>query len=543
MNTKYIFITGGVISSLGKGITSASIGKLLQDLGFKVANIKCEMYVNVDAGTIRPTEHGEVYVTEDGMECDQDLGTYERFLNQDLHKECFLTTGQIYQEVIKRERNLEYDGEDVEVVPHVPKEIIRRIKLAAQKNKADFAIIELGGTVGEYQQVLFLEADRMMKHDLKKDVLNIHIAYLPIPPSVGEMKSKPAQYSVRTLFSAGIVPDIFVGRSTTNMDKHRVDVLSRNTGIPVEDIFSNPDVKSIYEVPLILAKQKIAERILKHANIKPRKKASLKNWKKLVQIIKKPKKEIKIGIVGKYFTSGDFSQGDSYISVIEAIKHACWSNNVNPKIIWLNSESYEKNPSKVKELKNLNSIIVPGGYGKRGVEGKIRAIQFARENKIPYFGLCYGLQMAVIEFARHVCNLKNANTTENDPNTKNPIIDVMEAQKKLLAKKQYGATNRLGRYECIIKKNTKAYQAYQKETVFERHRHRYELNNKYKEILQKNGLEITGHNQYLDLAEIIELKNHPWFIATQFHPEFKSRLENPHPLFISFIKAAINNKK
>lgn len=542
MNTKYIFITGGVISSLGKGITSASIGKLLQDLGFKVVNIKCEMYVNIDAGTIRPTEHGEVYVTEDGMECDQDLGTYERFLNQDIKKECFLTTGQIYQEVIRRERNLEYDGEDVEVVPHVPKEIIRRIKLATEKSKADFAIVEFGGTVGEYQQVLFLEADRMMKHELKKDVLNIHIAYLPIPPSIGEMKSKPAQYSVRTLFSAGIVPDIFIGRSTTYMDQHRMEVLSRNTNIAIENIFSNPDVKSIYEVPLILAKQKVAECVLGFFNVKPRKKASLTNWKKLVKTIKEVKKEIKIGVVGKYFTSGDFSQGDSYISVIEAIKHACWANNVNPVINWLDSESYEKDPKKVQELKENDGIIVPGGYGKRGAEGKINAIKFARENKIPYLGLCYGLQMAVIEFARNICKIKNANTTENEPNAKNPVIDVMEAQKKLLAKKQYGASNRLGSYECKIKKDSKAFKAYGKETIFERHRHRYELNNKYKEILEKNGLKIVGHNPYLDLAEIIELDNHPWFIGTQFHPEFKSRLESPHPLFVSFIKAAINNK-
>lgn len=543
MQPKYIFITGGVISSLGKGITSASIGKLLQDLGFKVVNIKCEMYVNIDAGTIRPTEHGEVYVTEDGMECDQDLGTYERFLNQDITKECFLTTGQIYQEVIRRERNLEYDGEDVEVVPHVPKEIIRRIKISTEKNKADFAIVEFGGTVGEYQQVLFLEADRMMKHELKKDILNIHIAYLPIPPSVGEMKSKPAQYSVRTLFSAGIVPDIFIGRSTTYMDQHRMDVLSRNTNIAIENIFSNPDVKSIYEVPLILAKQKVAECVLGFFGVKPRKKASLTNWKKLVKTIKEAKKEIKIGIVGKYFASGDFSQGDSYISVIEAIKHACCANNVTPIINWIDAESFERDPKKVVELKENDGIIVPGGYGKRGVEGKINAVKFARENKIPFLGLCYGLQMAVIEFSRNICKIKDANTTENEPNTKNPVIDVMEAQKKLLAKKQYGASNRLGAYECKIKKDTKAFKAYGKETIQERHRHRYEVNNKYKEILEKNGLKIVGINPKLDLAEIIELENHPWFVGTQFHPEFKSRLENPHPLFVNFIKAAINNNK
>jgi CTP synthase len=540
----YIFVTGGVISGLGKGITCASMGRLLQAKGYKVANIKCEMYVNIDAGTIRPTEHGEVFVTDDGIETDQDIGTYERFLGHNVHSECFITTGQIYQEVIKRERNFKYEGEDVEVVPHVPREIIRRITEAAKKTRVEIVIVEFGGTVGEYQGVLFLEAARMMQWEMPSRVIHLHVSYLPIPKTIGEMKTKTVQYSVRTLNAAGIQPHFIIGRAEKEMDQKRKEKIAEFCNIDITRVISNPDVPSIYEVPLILAKQNFAEKILKIFNLKSKKK-DLREWKNLVKIIKQVKKEVKIGIVGKYFVTGDFSLEDSYISVIEAIKHAAWYNKLKPKISWIDAGKYEKNQKDLSELSNFDGIIVPGGYGGRGTEGKILTIKYARENKIPYFGLCYGMQLACIEFARNVCKLRNASSTEINSKTPYPIIDVMAYQKKLLAKKQYGATNRLGAYSCALKKETLAFNAYKKRLISERHRHRYELNNKYRDKLEKNGLVISGINPQMDLAEIIELKNHPWFLGTQFHPEFKSRPLSPHPLFVKFIKVASDksNKK
>lgn len=537
----YIFVTGGVISGLGKGITCASIGRLLQAKGYRVINIKCEMYVNIDAGTIRPTEHGEVFVTDDGIETDQDIGTYERFLGHDVYSECFITTGQIYQEVIKRERNFKYEGEDVEVVPHVPREIIRRITEAVKKNHAEIAIVEFGGTVGEYQGVLFLEAARMMQWKMPDKVIHIHVSYLPIPKTIGEMKTKTVQYSVRTLNAAGIQPHFIIGRAEKEMDQKRKEKIAEFCNVNIENVISNPDVSSIYEVPLILARQKLAEKILKIFKLKPKKK-DLSEWKNLVKVISQVKKEVKIGIVGKYFVTGDFSLEDSYISVIEAVKHAAWHHKFKPKIFWINSEKYEKDKEAVKELKKFNGIIVPGGYGKRGVEGKILAIKFARENKIPFLGLCYGMQLACIEFARNVCQLKKASSTEFDYRTPHPVIDIMPYQKKLLKEKKYGATNRLGAYPCLIKQGTLAFRAYKKRLISERHRHRYEFNNKYKKELEKQGMIFSGINPKMNLVEIIELKDHPWFLGTQFHPEFKSRPLSPHPLFIDFIAKASKTK-
>lgn len=536
---RYIFVTGGVISSLGKGITSASLGMLLKSKGYSVVNVKCEMYVNIDAGTIRPTEHGEVFVTKDGIETDQDIGNYERFTEVNLTRAQFLTTGQIYQEVIKRERNFEYEGEDVEVVPHVPEEIIHRIKEAGKQANAEMVIIEIGGTVGEYQVVLFLEAARMLERELGRDhVIHAHLSYLPIPKSVGEMKTKPVQYSVRTLNSHGIVPHFVIGRSEQALDLKRKERITLFCGVDLDHVISNPDTESIYEVPLILDDQKLAETVLKDMGLKPRQN-DLKAWKKLVNKIHTVKKEVKIAIVGKYFATGDFALEDSYISVIEAIKHACWENFVKPKIIWINSEKFEKNPREIKILEKVDGIIVPGGYGKRGVEGKILAIEYARKNNLPFFGLCLGLQMAVIEYARHVVGLKDAHSSEMNPKTTFPVIEVMEEQKKLLAKSNYGGTNRLGAYECEIERDSLAFKAYKKEKVFERHRHRYELNNKYRAILKEKGLSLTGINPGLDLVEIIELPKHRWFLGTQFHPEFQSRPLRPHPLFVSFVKACI----
>ncbi len=537
MNTKYIFISGGVISSLGKGITAAAIAKILQAKGFRITNVKCEMYVNIDAGTIRPTEHGEVFVTADGVETDQDLGSYERFTEATLNTTNFLTTGQIYQAVIKRERNLEYDGEDVEVVPHVPEEIIRRLKEAARKTRAEFVIVELGGTVGEYQGVLFLEANRMLKLREPQNVAHIHVSYLPLPKTVGEMKTKPVQYSVRTLNAAGIQPDFVVGRAIYPLDQKRKEKISVFCGVPLNQVISNPDVESIYEVPLILDQQKIGEKVLGLFDLKPRQNA-LADWKKLVRTIKNVKKEITIGIVGKYFKTGDFTLEDSYISIIEAIKHAAWAQHLKPKIQWLSAETYEKDPPKVKELSQYAGIIVPGGYGSRGTEGKIRAIQFVRENKIPYLGLCFGMQMATIEFARHVAGMPNANTTEINPQTRYPVICLMEEQKNLIKKRGYGETQRLGSYACRLTKNTKAAQAYGRTQISERHRHRYEFNNQYRTQLTAKGLVISGVNPERNLVEIIEIPDHPFFVGTQFHPEFQSSPLHPHPLFLEFIRAA-----
>ncbi len=537
MATKYIFISGGVISSLGKGITAASIAKLLQAEGYRVTNVKCEMYVNIDAGTIRPTEHGEVFVTYDGIETDQDIGSYERFTEANLNTSNFLTTGQIYEAVIHRERNLEYDGEDVEVVPHVPEEIIRRVQEAGKKAKAEFVIIELGGTVGEYQGVLFLEANRMMKLKDPQNVAHIHVSYLPIPSTVGEMKTKPVQYSVRTLNGAGIQPDFVVGRAAQPMDDKRKEKISLFCSVPKENVISNPDVKSIYEVPLILDHQRLGEKILAHFHLKP-KKNDLKAWKKLVQTIKNVKKEIKIGIVGKYFQTGDFTLEDSYISVIEAVKHAAWACHLEPRLEWLVSEKYEQNKKALEELKKYDGIIVPGGYGSRGVEGKILAIQYLRKNKIPFLGLCYGMQLATVEFSRNVAGLKNAHTTEINPQTPYPVISLMSEQKEFLKNKEYGDTQRLGNYSCRLKPHSLAYKAYTKLTIVERHRHRYEFNNQYRKLLESKGLVISGINPGRNLVEIIELPDHPFFLGTQFHPEFKSRPLQPHPLFLEFIRAS-----
>lgn len=535
---KYIFVCGGVMSGVGKGVATASIGKILQARGFEVTAIKIDPYINVDAGTMNPIEHGEVFVTEDGEECDQDIGNYERFLDRNIYEDNYMTTGKVYETVIRKERNLEYNGRCVEVVPDIPNEVIRRIKIAGEKTKADFVLTEIGGTVGEYQNLLFLEAARMMHLKNPEDVLFVLVSYLPVPRMLGEMKTKPTQHAVRTLNSAGIQPDIIIGRSTFPIDEKRKEKLSVFCNLKKEDIISAPDIESIYEVPLNFEKENLSIKILKKFNLKPKSK-DLKDWEKLVRTIKNPKGKVKIAIAGKYFRSGDFTLMDSYISVIEAIKHASYYFKLKPEITWLDTEEYEKKPSKIKEIKKFNGLIVPGGFGSRGTEGKIKAIKFCRENKIPFLGLCLGLQLSVVEFARNVCNLKGANSTEINPKTKYPVIDLMEEQKKHIKERNYGGTMRLGAWECKIKPNTRAYKAYKKTTIFERHRHRYEVNNKFKEVLEKKGLVISGVNPQSNLVEIIELKNHPFFVASQFHPEFTSRPLKPNPLFREFIKAAL----
>jgi len=537
---RYIFVIGGVMSSVGKGVTTASIGRILISKGFKVGLIKCDMYVNIDAGTMRPTEHGEVFVGSDGIEADQDLGNYERFTGNLSTSDNYVTTGQIYQEVIRRERNLEYKGEDVEVVPDIPNEIIRRINVIAKKGRPDFVIVEIGGTVGEYQNVLFLEAGRMLKLQNPGRVQFALVSYLPVPKMVGEMKTKPTQYAVRTLNSAGIQPDFIIGRSELPMDEKRKQKLSLLCSVAPGDVISAPDSASIYEVPLVMEKDRLGDKILEKFGMRPRKQ-NMQEWKTLIRKIKNAKLPLNIAVVGKYFSTGDYTLADSYISVVESLRHAAWANNRVPKLHWINSEDFEKNPASISKLAKMDGILVPGGFGGRGVEGIIKAIKFAREKMIPYFGLCYGMQLAVVEFARNVAKMNGANSTEIDRNTKYPVIDVMAEQKKNLADKNFGATMRLGDYPCRVKKGTLAFEAYKTGTVVERHRHRYEVNNKYRNELESKGMVFSGIYAKKDLVEISELnkKFHPWFLGVQFHPEFNSRPWKPQALFDGFIKAAI----
>ena len=550
---KYIFVAGGVMSGIGKGVATASIGKILKSKGFKVTAVKIDPYVNVDAGTMNPVEHGEVFVTDDGVECDQDVGNYERFLDENLYTENYITTGRVYQAVINRERNLEYGGRCVEVVPDIPNEAISRIKKAAKKNKADFILIEIGGTVGEYQNMLFLEAARMMHLKEPENVLFILVSYLPIPETIGEMKTKPTQTAVKSLNETGIQPDIILGRARVPLDEARKRKISIFCNVQKEDVISAPDIESIYEVPINFEKENLGNRILKKFGLRARK-PNLRDWKDLVKTIKTAKKKVKIGMVGKYFETGDFTLMDSYISIIEAIKHASWFFKRKPEIYWLSAEKYEKSPRLLKELRNYDGIIVPGGFGSRGVEGKIKAIEFCRQKKIPYLGLCFGMQLAVVEFARNVCKMKDAHTAEIVKHCKCPVIDVMSEQKALLQEKKYGGTMRLGVYPCLVKKGTISHSAYLKSRwgrqnkkgdilIQERHRHRYELNNEFRKNLEQKGLVMSGINPERDLVEIVEFPNHPFFIATQFHPEFKSRPLRPHPLFREFIRASIKARR
>ncbi len=553
LDTKFIFISGGVISSVGKGITTASIAALLESRGYSVAPVKCDMYLNVDAGTIRPQEHGEVFVNKDGMETDQDVGNYERFINTDLSSSNYVTNGQIYQNIIQKERNFEYDGEDVEIVPHVPEAIIARLEKAANERKADFVIAEIGGTVGEYQNVLYMEANRIMKFRDGRDVVHIHLGYLPTPPSVGEMKSKPMQTSVRILNGSGIQPDFLVCRAEQAIDDRRKETLAWITSVPVENIIAAPNVESIYMVPEKFEEQDLTNKILKKFGMKS-KKNDFKEWKKLVQKIghiNASNKEVNIAVVGKYYETGDYKLADVYISVVEAIKHGSWANNVKANLHWISSMDVEKHGAK-KVLGQFDGIVVPGGFGSRGTEGMISTIEYARENKVPYLGLCYGMQMATIEFARHVAGLKGSNTTEVDLDGPHPIIHIMPDQAKKMLNRDYGASMRLGGWDCVVARGTVTEKCYLesgiikktgKALISERHRHRYEFNNAYREQLENAGLVISGTTPDGNLVEIIELKDHPFFVGSQFHPEFQSRPLSPHPLFAGFIKAVVKLKK
>lgn len=541
---KFIFVVGGVMSGVGKGVTTASIGQILQARGYKVSAIKMDPYINVDAGTMNPIEHGEVFVTEDGDETDQDIGNYERFLNQNIHRENYMTTGRVYQSVIARERNLEYKGKCVQVVPHIPQEIRERIDRAIEKTKAEIMIVEIGGTVGEYENLLFLEAARVIKLYHPKDVLFVMVSYLPIPSKIGEMKTKPTQHAVRSLQSAGIQPDFLIARSEKMIDKARREKLSINCNVALDAVIAAPDIDSIYDIPLNFEKDNLGDRILEKFSLPLGHKNNNQAWKKMVAASKIKSPAVKIGIVGKYFASGDFSFGDSYISVIEAIKHAAAANKCHAQIIWLSAEEVEKKGTKV--LRDLDGIIIPQGWGERGAEGKIKTIKYCREKGVPYFGLCYGMQMAVIEFARHVANLKDANSSEVDPKTTDPVIHIMSGQAKLIKEKGYGGTIRLGAWPCKIVAGTHLAKAYARSTkhkiISERHRHRYEFNNDYRKILENLGLTVAGTSPDGEIVEAVELTNHPFFIGVQFHPEYISRPLAPHPLFVEFIRVCRNKK-
>lgn len=543
------------MSGVGKGVASASIIKILQSRGIEVTALKIDPYVNVDAGTMSPTEHGEVFVMDDGTECDQDMGNYERFLDRDLSRTNYMTTGSVYLSVIQKERNLEFDGKQVEVVPRIPLEIIERINKAAAKARAKVAVTEIGGTVGEYENILFLEAVRMLRIKNPEDVLLVLVSYVPALGAGGnELKTKPTQHAVRSLNAVGLNPDIILARAHIPMDEKRKEKIEFMCSLDKGDVISAPNVKNIYEVPINFENDGLADRIFKKLKIAPRRE-DMKEWRAMVKRMNSATKPVRIGIVGKYFGTGEFVLEDSYISVIESIKHAAGAVGRKPDIQWVNSEQFEKSPDFLKELKKFDGIIVPGGFGSRGVEGKISVAKYCRENKIPYFGLCYGMQLAVVEFARHVAGMKGANTTEINPRTAYSVIDIMPEQKKNIKDKNYGATMRLGAYPANLKKGSIAETAYLSagalakaggaSKISERHRHRYEVNPKYITELEKAGLVFSGKSPDGVLMEIAELpKNtHPFFLGTQFHPELKSRPLSPHPLFTAFIKACISKKK
>jgi CTP synthase len=562
--TKYIIVAGGVISGVGKGVTTASVGKILQEYGYKVTAVKIDPYINYDAGTLRPTEHGEVWVTDDGGEIDQDLGNYERFFGEDIPKINNITTGQIYKKIIEKERKGKYLGQTVQFIPHVPDEVKRRIKEAGRGY--DIVIVEIGGTIGDYENIPFLFAVKSLEKEIgKENIVYMLITYLPIPSHVEEMKTKPTQQAIRMLSENGIIPDFIICRAKKPLDKIRKRKIELYANIKSDYVISEPDIETIYQIPLDLEKEKLGAKILKELKLKPRKKPDFRKWRSLVERIKKSEKEIKIAMVGKYVDIGDYNLADSYISINQALIHAGSEVNTKVSIRWLDSKTFEKSEKALKKLKEYDGIIIPGGFGSSGVEGKIKAIRFARENNIPFLGLCYGLQLAVVEFARNVCKLKNANTTEVNPKTPYPVIDILPAQKQLMEKSMYGGTMRLGAYAAVLKENSRVSQLYKERikqdkqrlkkikesfrlgiiqknepVILERHRHRYEVNPKYSKLLEKKGLIFSGYHTRKDktpLAEFIELKNHKFFIATQAHPEFKSRLEDPAPLFLGFVKA------
>jgi CTP synthase len=546
--TRFIVVAGGVISGVGKGVVTGSIGRILKEYGYKTTLIKIDPYINFDAGTLRPTEHGEVWVTEDGGEIDQDLGTYERFMDISIPKKNNITTGQIYKAVIDRERAGEYLGKTVQLIPHITDEIIKRIMEAAEGYEV--AVIEIGGTAGDYENGPFLFALKSLERELGANhMLYALVTYLPVPSHIDEMKTKPTQQAIRLLGEHGIMPDFIICRSQFPLDAIRREKIELFANLPSDRIIAAPDVASVYHIPLELEQQGLGTKLLEQLNLPLKHKPDWTAWRTNVDHIKNPQARVKIAITGKYVDSGSFSLTDSYLSICHALTHAGAELNVGIDITWIDAKLFEKDTEKLTSLSEYHGVIVPGGFGNSGVEGKINVIEYARKHNIPFVGLCYGLQLAAVEYARNVCHLEKAHTTEVDPHTPYPIIDVLPLQKRILEEGKFGGTMRLGAYEAMLKPGTKVYDLYQTLdaklcvcSVYERHRHRYEVNPAYVDILEKNGLVFSGMHQREDgtkLMEFVELPNHPFFVATQAHPEFKSRLGNPNPIFYGFVKACM----
>ncbi|AFZ37444.1 CTP synthase [Stanieria cyanosphaera PCC 7437] len=531
--TKFVFITGGVVSSIGKGIVAASLGRLLKSRDYSVSILKLDPYINVDPGTMSPFQHGEVFVTDDGAETDLDLGHYERFTDTAMSRLNSVTTGSIYQAVINKERRGDYQGGTVQVIPHITTEIKERIHRVAKNTNSDVVITEIGGTVGDIESLPFLEAIRQFRKDVgRNNVVYMHVTLIPWIPAAGEMKTKPTQHSVKELRSIGIQPDVLVCRSDRPLKPGLKDKISEFCDVPVEAVITSRDASSIYEVPLILEQEGLAKVTLELLQLELRQ-PDLSGWSKLVERMNSPQTKINIAIVGKYI-----QLSDAYLSVVEALGHAAIATESEVNLRWINAEDIEANGAD-KYLQDVSGVIVPGGFGHRGVDGKVEAIAYARENKIPFFGLCLGMQCSVIEWARNVANLEQANSSEFEPETPNPVINLLPEQQDVV---DLGGTMRLGLYPCRLKTDTLAFSLYQQEVVYERHRHRYEFNNAFRNLFLETGYDISGTSPDGRLVEIIELKDHPFFIATQFHPEFRSRPSTPHPLFLGFVQAALAKK-
>lgn len=570
---RYIVVAGGVMSGVGKGVATASIGKILQEYGFKTTAIKIDPYINYDAGTLRPTEHGEVWVTDDGGEIDQDLGNYERFLGMELPKKNNITTGQIYKAVIDRERQGEYLGQTVQFIPHIPDEIKRRIREAGKGY--DFVLVEIGGTIGDYENIPFLFAMKSMEREVGgKNVVYVLITYLPVPTHIEEMKTKPTQQAIKMLNESGIFPDFILCRAKRPLDDVRKKKIEIYANIDADYVISAPDIKTLYAIPLNFEKEDMGQKILKKFGLKPRKRPNWKKWRELVDRIEHPHRVLRVAMVGKYVDIGDYTLKDSYISVNQALEHAGAHLGVGVEINWIDAKRLEKEKAEVKALAGYHGIIIPGGFGISGVEGKLQAIRFARENGIPFLGLCYGMQLAIVEFARNVCSLEGANSTEVDPNTRYPVVDLLPTQRELMNRREYGGTMRLGAYAAMLREGSRVLELYEgtgrliadmekiqmwkedpqqrfrlgllqedSKAVLERHRHRYEVSPEFIHLLEEHGLVFSGYHIREDetqLMEFMELPEHKYFVATQTHPEFKSRLEDPAPLFYGFVKAAMD---
>ena len=531
-STKYIFVTGGVTSSLGKGIIAASLGKLLSSRGYRVTIQKLDPYINIDPGTMNPYEHGECYVTTDGAETDLDLGHYERFLDHETSQANNVTTGSIYQTVINKERKGDYLGKTVQIIPHITDEIKRRIMLLGDTNNYDFVITEIGGTVGDIESLPYIEAVRQIKWELQKNAIYIHLTLVPYLSAAGELKTKPTQHSVKTLLESGIQPDILVCRTEHHLNENIKQKIALFCNVEKDAVIESMDAKTIYEVPLLMQKEKLDQVVLRKLNVNDNSEVDLKKWNSFLQKLNNPNQEINIGLVGKYI-----KLKDSYKSIYEALIHAGTDKNCKVNIKWIHAEELTDSHLE-KEFEGLNGVLVAPGFGDRGIEGKINAIKYVREKNIPFLGICLGMQCAVVEFARNILNKSDANSTEMNPNTKFPVIDIMENQKNIQNK---GGTMRLGAYNCKLEKNSFAHNAYKKDTIKERHRHRYEFNNSYIDEFNSKGMNFSGINPENNLVEIVEIPDHKWFVGVQFHPEYSSTVLKPHPLFSDFVQACINN--